>query len=67
MYLTYTVEIDILHLSLNTIALSDELKNFDKEATLFTSDDNNMDELVAAKTAFRVLKTLVVGWLEDVY
>lgn len=31
--MNYCVEIDILHLSLNTIALSDELKHVDREAS----------------------------------
>lgn len=66
--MNFCVEIDILHLSLNTIALSDELKNMDKEVSMLMSkgqEDMN-DELSSAKTAFRVLKTLVLGWLEDV-
>lgn len=67
MYVSYSVEINIFHLSLNTIALSDELKDIDRETTLLVSDDNTLDEFVAAKTAFRVLKILVLGWLDDVY
>jgi hypothetical protein len=31
--MSYCVEIDILHLALNTIALSDELRNIDKEVS----------------------------------
>jgi hypothetical protein len=30
-------------------------------------DVESLDELVGAKTAFRALKTLVMGWLEDVW
>ena len=37
LYMNFCVEIDILHLSLNTIALSDELKNMDKEVSLLMS------------------------------
>lgn len=33
----YTVEIDILHFSINTIALADELKNLDREASSLIS------------------------------
>jgi hypothetical protein len=64
------VEIDLVHLSLNTIALSDELKNIDVQTSALIGDRNeneSLDELVGAKTAFRALKTLVMGWLEDVW
>ena len=69
-YLCYCVEIDLIHLSLNTISLSDELKSMDAQTSALIGDlkDNeSLDELVGAKTAFRALKTLVMGWLEDVW
>lgn len=67
----YTVEIDILHFSINTIALADELKNLDREASSLISQKvdvlDNLDELVGAKTAFKILKLLVQSWLDDIY
>ena len=66
--MNFCVEIDILHLQLNTIALSDELKNVDKEASSLIGKADmleNLDELVGAKSAFKILKNLVVAWLED--
>lgn len=71
-YMSYSVEIDIQHLSLNTILLSDELKNVDRETSALIGETKtkqevtSLDELVGGKLAFRVLKTLVAGWLEDV-
>jgi len=64
--MSYCVEIKILLLSINTIALSDELKNTDREISALMAGESLVDELACAKTAFRVLKTLVLGWLEDV-
>ena len=49
--------------------MSDELKNVDKEAgSLIGKADmlENLDELVGGKLAFKILKNLVVAWLEDV-
>ena len=71
MYWTYCVEIDINLLALNTIALSDELKNTDKEASLLIENDQkhhieSIDELTTARYSFRFLKIMVTSWIEDV-
>lgn len=67
--MSYCVELQVLHFSLNTILLSDELKNVDRETSIMWNSDcrdnvhgktiDNLDELSAAKMSFKILKLLV--------
>lgn len=63
--MNYCVEINVLHYFINTIDISDELKNLDKETSALIGQSkivdefDNLDELVGAKLAFKILKTLV--------
>jgi len=53
MYFFYTVEIDLSCLAINTILVTDELKNMDKEGSKLSSNDENIegqfDEISACK------------------
>ena len=75
LYNHYCVEVDIELLALNTICVSDELKNIDKEASKLVETKNNnqnnaysdsVDEVLMTKTAFKYVKIMVMGWLDDV-
>lgn len=74
LYNHYCVEVDIELLALNTICVSDELKNIDKEALKLVETKNNnnqtsidnVDEITLTKTAFKYAKIMVMGWLDDV-
>jgi len=75
LYNHYCVEVDIELLALNTICVSDELKNIDKEASKLVETKNNnqnnyysetVDEVMMTKTAFKYVKIMVMGWLDDV-
>lgn len=73
LYNHYCVEVDIELLALNTICVSDELKNIDKEASKLVETKNNnqnaidsVDEITLTKTAFKYVKIMVMGWLDDV-
>ena len=74
LYNHYCVEVDIELLALNTICVSDELKNIDKEASKLVETRNNnnqsnidnVDEITLTKTAFKYVKIMVMGWLDDV-
>jgi len=73
LYNHYCVEVDIELLALNTICVSDELKNIDKEASKLVETTKNsqnvidiVDEITLTKTAFKYVKIMVMGWLDDV-
>lgn len=64
------MEIKIKYLIINTIAMSDKLKDSDKEASMLIESAANMnstvDEYSQAKMSFRFLKKLVENWAMDV-
>lgn len=54
---------------MNTIAISDKLKDSDKEASMLIETANlntNLDEYSQAKLSFKFLKKLVENWAMDV-
>ena len=69
MYFFYTVEIDLSCLAINTILVTDELKNMDKEGSKLSSNDENIegqfDEISACKIQFNLIKNILQRWIED--
>lgn len=70
---SHCVEIDIGLLAFNTIVVSEELKNIDKEASkLVDAGDNDgevldvLDERVLARNAFRYVRLMLQSWCTDV-
>jgi hypothetical protein len=64
------MEIKIKYLIINTIAMSDKLKDSDKEASMLIESsaglNSTVDEYSQAKMSFRFLKKLVENWAMDV-
>lgn len=55
-------------LALNTICTSDDLKNLDKDISELMEDEEEKglgDELQQARTAFKYLRTIALGWVND--
>ena len=71
-YDSYAVEIEINMFCINAIMNLDELHNIDNEVSrldtrgITTEVFESLDDYAKTKSAFRMLKVLVNGWIEDV-
>lgn len=71
-YDTYSVEIKIGMFAINSICSLDELHNIDKEASRLDTRGisneafENLDDFIKTKNAYKLLKIMVSGWIEDI-
>jgi hypothetical protein len=73
LFKTYSIEIDMENLAVNTIANADDLMNEDRETAMMMQKKSNaitknfesLDEMGRVKRAFEYLKKVIKGWIKD--